>query len=77
VKVHHAYQDLGGNGCGSKSAFQTYFDDSNNFLPYEDLPFIFQAIQTKDPSKGIFMNTTKTKIFTLPKDHDTQSILSP
>jgi hypothetical protein len=70
-------QFLGDDGCGSKSAFQAYFNDANFFLPYQDLPFVLTAIATHGPSKGIFINRTKTKILTLPADLSTQQTLLP
>jgi hypothetical protein len=72
-----AAHDYGDDGLGSRSATTSFIDDTGSFLPYEDLTAFIEYFTKYGPPLGIHLNTTKTKIFTLPSRDDTASILSP
>jgi hypothetical protein len=68
---------LGFDGCGSRSALLSYFDDQTAFLPYADLPLVIRTITEHGPPLDIVLNGSKTKILTTPSSHHHSSTLTP
>jgi hypothetical protein len=72
-----SHRNPGDDGLGSVAPPHQYIDDGLYFLPYEDLAWFIDFVQTHGPPHGIHLNPTKTKILTTATHQIAHDLLSP